>query len=633
MTTLLPYVILGITTGSIYGLAAMGLVLTYKTSGVFNFAHGAVGAVGAYTYFVLADRLGLPWPIAVALATLGAGLVLGLVLERFAVALASLPTSRRIVATIGLLLGIRGLCEVTVGYQAFRPFLPQDTVVTIGGVPVTVENVITAALAAVAAVGLFLLFRGTRIGRSMRAVVDDPDLLDITGESPTRVRRTAWVIGAVFAAASGILFASTQQQLDSTLLSLLIVQAFGAAAIGGFTNLPLAYAGGIAVGLAQKLLAKTVSTSETFAGLDVNLPFVVLFVVLLLVPRRKLVEFGKVAVRSVSAPRGLPRTQARLLMLAGGALTLALPLLVGSKLPIWLNATTQVVLFLSLGLLVNTSGQISLCHVGFAAIGAATFGHIAGGSIPWGAALLIAGLVAVPVGALIAIPAIRLSGLFLALATLGFGILLAQFFYLRSYMFGLTEVRVPRPAGFAGDTAYYYLCAGLAALAIGLIVAIERSRLGRLLRALADSPRALGTLGASETVCRVLVFCISAFLASIAGALFAAQFDVVTLGAFPYVQSLVLLAVVVISGRRTVTAAIVGPILLFVVPGYVTSSLVTDLLPAAYGFGALAVALFAGRWQGVRLPGRAPAADGPLFAGAAERTFGPASDRLAPAPA
>jgi ABC-type branched-subunit amino acid transport system permease subunit len=359
------------------------------------------------------------------------------------------------------------------------------------------------------------------------------------------------------------------------------------------------------------------------AGLDGVLPFVVLFVVLLIVPRHRLVEFGKVAARNASTGvrTRMPRAKAATLTAAGALAALLLPALVGSKLPLWLNATTQIVLFLSLGLLVNTSGQISLCHVGFAAIGAATFGHMLGAGLPWAVALLIAGAVAVPVGALIAIPAIRLSGLFLALATLGFGILLAQFFYLRPFMFGLAEVKVHRPAGFEGDAAYYYLCLAISAACIAAIIGLERSRLGRLLRALADSPRALTTLGASQTICPVMVFCVSAFLAAISGALFAAQFGVVTLGAFPYVQSLVLLAVVVIAGRRTVSAAILGPILLFVVPGYITSPLLLKLLPALYGVAAVGIALFAGRLRELRLPGRVSTTAGPLTAPAAERNL------------
>ena len=123
-----------------------------------------------------------------------------------------------------------------------------------------------------------------------------------------------------------------------------------------------------------------------------------------------------------------------------------LPQLVGDKLSVWSSALVDVILFLSLGLLVRNAGQISLCQFAFAAIGAAAFGHLTSNyHIPWLLAMLLAGLIAVPVGAIVAIPAIRLSGVFLALATFGFGILLEQVFYVTNFMFGPDDDRASPP--------------------------------------------------------------------------------------------------------------------------------------------------------------------------------------------
>src|SRR5260370_19462064 len=107
----------------------------------------------------------------------------------------------------------------------------------------------------------------------MRGVVDDPQLLDLSGPSPIRVRRTAWLIGCTFAAVSGVLLASAQQQIDPTLLALLVVAAFGAAAVGGFTNLPLSYAGGLGVGIVQAIVGKEAGTYSVLRGIDLNIPF------------------------------------------------------------------------------------------------------------------------------------------------------------------------------------------------------------------------------------------------------------------------------------------------------------------------------------------------------------------------
>lgn len=185
-----------------------------------------------------------------------------------------------------------------------------------------------------------------------------------------------------------------------------------------------------------------------------------------------------------------------------------------SHLAVWSAALIDMILFLSLGLLVKRSGQISLCQLAFAAVGAAAFGHFAAYGIPWLLALVLATLVAVPVGALVAIPAVRVSGVFLALATLGFGILVEQVFYTRSYMFGGTTLGIadPRPDVSIGgwnmstDKGFYYVLLIITVLVVIVMSAIGSGRLGRLLEAMADSPLALETQGATSSVLKVIVF-------------------------------------------------------------------------------------------------------------------------------
>lgn len=595
MSAYVPFLVFGLVVGSIYGLAAMGLVLTYRTSGIFNFGHGAIGAGSAYVFYELRQRQGLPWPIAGLIAVVVFGVVVGVALERVAGRLSRVPVSYQIVATVGLLVLIRAVATWIYGpdYRLFKPFLPHHTAFTLSGVAVTQESVIIFLTVSLAAVGLYVLVERSRLGTMMRAVVDDPALLDTTGIAPARIRRAAWLLGSCFAAASGVLLASQQQQLDATLLSLLVVQAFGAAAIGAFRSLPLAYAGGIGLGIAQKLVSKQTATHAWLQGLDFNLPFLVLFFVLLVLGRRRLGDLGaQIRVKAV-VPTTMTK-QSRMLVAAGGLLGAVLvPQLTGARLPVWINAMSQVPLFLSLGLLVYTSGQVSLCQMSLAAVGAAAFAHAVSGGVPWGVAVLLGGVVAVPVGAVVAIPAIRLSGLFLALATLGFGIFIAQFFYLKSYMFGLVDLHTGRPhtLGLDTDKGYYYLLLAVAVAGIVGIMAIERSRLGRLLRGLGDSPTALETLGASADVTRVLVFCLSAFLAGISGALFAGQFGSVSGASFNFVNSLVLLAVLSVAGRTTIKAAVMGPIGMLVAPAYLTSF--DDGFQVLFGLGAILAAAFA----------------------------------------
>jgi branched-subunit amino acid ABC-type transport system permease component len=630
MSDYVPFLIFGIALGSVYGLAAMGLVLTYKTSGLFNIAQGAISAAGAYVFYELRDDGGLPWPLAALVVLLLFGLGLGFVLERMSAALRDVPTAPKIVATIGLLVAIQSLLILRYGYTGLsvQSFLPQGQAFTLTGVPVTYDQLIVLGLGVASAGALYVFFKRTRLGTAMRAVVDDQELLDQTGFDPFRIRLSAWVIGSCFAAAAGVLLASIQLQLDVFILSVIVIQAFGAAAIGRFTSLPWSFVGGLAVGILQGVTSKLFSSHQSLSGIDFNMPFIVLFGILVFARRGWLVEVGReIKTRAVPASR-FPM-QAR----AGGyavllVVALLVPTFAGTKISFYNAAVSSVVLFLSLSLLVRTSGQISLCHIGFAAVGAAGFAHMLGKGMPWFAALLVGGLLAVPIGAVIAIPAIRLSGLYLALATLGFGILLAQYAYSRDYMFG-SGVPARRPSGFSDDKHYYYLLLVIALLAIAVVVVIEATRMGRLLRGMADSHIALTTLGANVKISRVIVFCISAFMAGIAGATTAGLFARVSQDTFSSQDSLVILAFLAISGRRTVLSAIVAAVLFNVLPAYVSGERTT--LWSYVIFGLAAIVLAANSQGGVaRQVGELRARRHPVPSQAAHRRGEHASARATP---
>ena len=607
MKGVLPFVVVGVATGSVYGLAAMGLVLTYKTSGVFNFAHGAIGTVAAYAFFELRTNAGLPWPLAVALAVAGIGVLSGLGLERLARRLAGVDTALKVVATVGVLVAVQGLAVVRYGPEAryMAPFLPASTF-RLFGVNVSWQQLILFLAVAAAAVALTVFFRMTRLGIAMRGVVDDPSLLALSATSPVRVRAFAWAIGSGFAAASGILLAPTIG-LDSILLTLLVVQAFGAAAIGGFSSIPMSYAGGIAVGVLAEVSKKYVTDVNWLAGLPSSVPFLVLFVVLLVLPKHRLVDIGYAKRRVASAPRvELPPAAKVALAGVGAVALLAIPQLVGARLPVWTNGMIFALVFLSLNLLVRTSGQVSVAHAGFAAVGASTFALLSHGAhVPWLLALLLAALVAVPVGAFVAIPAIRLSGVYLAVATFGFGILLEQLVYRTSWMFGAAGSRTAsRPAIFGldltGDKAFFYVVLAVVACGVGIVVAIDHSRLGRLLKALSGSPLALEVYGANVALTRVLVFCISAFMAGAAGALFASFSQSINGNGFTALNSLLWLAVLTLAGRGRILSGFVAGILLAVMPSYFNGHWFTDWQPVLFGVSAIAIASMAGREARVR---------------------------------
>ena len=605
LSTFLPFIVIGITTGAAYGLAATGLVLTYKTAGIFNFAYGAFAALSIFVFYFLHDEHGWPWPVA-ALICLGVlAPIEGLLMERLARALDRVGTDIRVVATVGILLFVLGIGTLWYGdNQTIIPSFLPTTSIRVAGVYVSYEQIIVTALAVVLTVALYLFFRYVRAGIAMRGVVDNPALLALTGQSPVRVRRWAWLISSVFASLAGLMLAPALS-LDALLITMLIVQAFGAVAIGYFSSLPLAFVGGLVVGIGAALSTKYVVQVPWLGGLPASLPFAILFIVLIVTPRRLLLDRRVTLTRVARPPYYAPP------LVRGGfgalvVLVLALiPAFVGVNLGIWSAFLIEVLLLLSLGLLVRTSGQLSLCQYAFAAIGAAAFSHLTDAHVPWLLALLGAMVLAVLIGALLAIPTIRLSGVFLALATFGFGIFVEQMFYNQSFMFGSATDGAPAPRPHVdllgwhldGDTGFYYLILLIVLLATVVTLAVQRGRLGRLLRAMADSPLGLEAYGTSVNLTKVVVFCLSAALASVSGALLAMLFHYGVGSNYASFNSLTLVAVVVIASVGDPWYAVLGALGLTVLPGYWTAANVNTYLEIAAGFFAVIFAL-----QGDRVP-------------------------------
>jgi ABC-type branched-subunit amino acid transport system ATPase component/branched-subunit amino acid ABC-type transport system permease component len=599
VTDLLPFIVSGIATGAIYGLAGTGLVLTYKTSGIFNFGQGALATAAAYIFYWLYVDHEVDWKLAFVVSVFIVGPLLGLLMERIARRLTPQRTAWKIVGTVGLVLIVQGLGTIKYGTDPLPvpQYLPKGTeTFRVLGVNVGYDQLIVTIISLIAVAALYALFRFTRLGISMRAVVDDPDLLDIQGTSPSRIRRISWIIGATFAALSGVLIVP-MIGLESIALTFLVVQAFGAAAIGFFSSIPLTYLGGILIGVVADISKKYVLDVDWLGGLPASLPFLILFVVLLVTPRRRLLPPSATEARPPLQWHGPPVLRYSV----GAAVLIALalvPQIVDVKLSFWTNALTQIILFLSLGLLVRTAGLVSLCTTAFAAIGAVAFSQFAvQHNVPWLLALFLAALVAVPVGAIVAIPAIRLSGLFLALATLGFGIMVERLFYPRNFMFTTFAEgrRIPRPSWGSSDEGYYYVVLAFVVVTAVIMAVIHQGRLGRILRGLGDSPVAVSTLGLSTNVTRVIVFCVSAFFAAVAGILYGGLVNFATAGDHYYQSftSLILLAILALAPFREPWYAVFAG-LTAVIPGYLTGADTSYWLNVIFGVFAILVALQGG---------------------------------------
>ncbi|MDX6233388.1 MAG: branched-chain amino acid transport system permease protein livM, partial [Nocardioidaceae bacterium] len=212
MDEFLTATITGLCTAGIFAIAASGLVLTYTTTGIFNFAHGAVGMLAAFSYWQLIDW-GLPTPVAVAAVLLVVGPLFGLLVEMVVMrGLSDAPETSRLVVSVALLAAALGLGVWLWPPDQSRPLDSwfEGHFVEILGVRVSWHEGIAFVLAIVVAIGLRVLLRSTRVGVTMRAVVDDRGLAALNGARPDRSAAVAWALGCSLAALAGILLAPAQ---------------------------------------------------------------------------------------------------------------------------------------------------------------------------------------------------------------------------------------------------------------------------------------------------------------------------------------------------------------------------------------------------------------------------------------
>jgi ABC-type branched-subunit amino acid transport system ATPase component/branched-subunit amino acid ABC-type transport system permease component len=588
--------IAGVVTGSVYGLIAVGLVLTYNTSGIFNFAYGALGTVAVYIFYVVSQDWHLPVGLALFLATIGIAVLLGVVLEKLAGKLSAATLAAQIAATVGLLLVVEAAAELIFGVNTvpFPSFLPQGGI-SVAGTDISYTDIITLGLSVAATIGLNVFLRRSRLGTSMRAVVENSDLLSLSGTDPRFIRRLAWTIGTLLVACSALLLAPGIG-LSATNLTSLMLFGFGAAAIAGFRNLNLAWLGGIAIGVPQALLTRYISSTSILGNLAATLPYLALFIVILFYPRAK-VRLGANP-HAIRAGDSKPMSTRRVLALSTVLLVILgfVPVFSATYVTAWAATMAEVILLLSLGLLVRMSGQVSLCQVTFAAIGVVAFAKLTGSAhLPWGIALILAGLIVVPVGMLVAIPAARLSGVYLALGTLGLGLTVQNLFYQSSWMFGASDLGVQVPAPklswltIGTPTGIYYLVLICAVIAAVLVTIVGRSRLGRLLRSASDAPIGLETLGTNITAIRLLVFGLSAFLAAVSGALLGVVYSDVNGLSFDPSTSLLYLVLIVIVVGDAPWYALVAAVGVGVIPTYVTFGSLPYYLEIVFGLSAIVV--------------------------------------------
>jgi len=594
MDDLIRGVLQGIPPGAVYGLIAIGFVLAYKTSGVFNLAFGAQAYVSAALYFQARNEWGWASTPAFILSVLIVAPALGLLLERLI--FRRLPpgsTLAKLVIAIGLSVAIPSLFEIIVGFQPVAGATPEGLLPDGASVfydptglyPFS-RNELTAAVAALlSTAALAALFRFTNIGLQMRAVVESPRMTELNGIRAERVSAFSWALSSTFAGLAGVLIAPRFNTLAAPDFFNLVVVAVAAAAVGKLVSLPGALLGGLGLGVLISVvntflpnLATTYSWLEPIQeNLTPAMPFIVLFGLVTLWPALRATSEHLDPLRGVDpplpAPASLTRSPllTRITVVFGVSFFLVVGFAVFTQADAsWLFLVTQAVImsliFLSITVLTGFAGLISLCQGAFAAIGGFAVFQLADRfGVPVLSGALIGAVIAATVAALLAIPLVRLGTVWVAIATLAFAAFFDAVLVRMPFLGGggtslLQGTRVPRPVlgpwDLADDRLFLAVALVVFVLAAVAVKQLRGGTVGRTLQALRGSEVAAQSIGISPTRARITAFAVSGFLAGLGGALLSIQQKNVNYATnFAPFAALFWMVIVVSLGARTVEGA------------------------------------------------------------------------------
>ncbi len=565
------FLVTGLALGSIYGVAAQGLVLTYATSGVFNFAQGAIGMIMAYVYWDLKTAVGMNTVLAVVLTVGVLAPILGVLIERVLIrGLVNASLLSKLVVTIGLLLALTGLAASIWNPDESRVINPffNDSGFTVAGTFLPWYRVVTIVTGLAVGLGLRFLLRRTRLGITMRAVVDNRDLTVLNGGRPARASMTAWALGSSMAALAGIFLAEELSALDTQTLTLFIVDAFAAAIIARLSSLPMAYVGGLVIGLSLSFQENFLSWTGRWSTASAAIPAIILFIAVLFIPHGRIEGRPKPRGTTERVPRMGPALIGFAILFAG-ALICAATLNRPNVREVTLAVLTALVM-VSLVPLTGWANQISLAQITLVGCGAFAFvqwdpsGSIVG--------LLYAAAFAVPIGLVMAGTVLRLSGIYLALATMAFARMAEFLFFAQPEVYGSDrtapalsvfgwQVNLPfRSLGitFVQNSGYLIFSALVFCLVGIVVVWTRRHSFGRKLIAMRDSPAACATLGMNLTRTKLAVFAYSAAIAGLAGGMFAVYYGTVATADFTLLVGLPYLLLLVVGGVAIVGGAVFG---------------------------------------------------------------------------
>ena len=578
MEEFLTFTVTGLVTAALYAVAASGLVVTYTTSGIFNFGHGAVGMFAAFTYWQFRVEWDWPAPIALIAVLVVLAPAFGALVERVIMrGLQNVSEVTKLVVSVSLLFGVfQGAIILFPPNESRRlPGFYAGNTFDLGFMNLTWHDAATILAAIVTAVVLRFLLFSTRSGVAMRGVVDDRELTQLNGANPDRSSMLAWALGMSLAALAGILLAGSQGVLGHVPLTLLVINAYAAAVFGRLESLPRTFLGAIVLGLLQSYGIGYLSLNEplesiltididpplSLSGLRPAIPIIALFLVLLFLPPQRVIATGQRKSREIIPAPSMGRWLIGAVVLGVIAFGYATQYPGVRTFQIGQGLALGIIM-LSLVPLIGWAGQISLAPMAFAGIGAVVMGHWGGDGTLEG--LAAATLVAGAAGAVVALPALRLRGLYLALGTAAFAVFMDLVFFNQTLFLPNGNIQVPRLDlfGFSFDDERAHLV--LLGVVFGLVGAVlawlRHQEFGRRLLAMKSSDAACVTLGVNLTITKLQVFTLSAAIAGLGGALYGAQLRSVSPPTFQFLQSLPVVLLAVVGGIAAVGGALFGGI-------------------------------------------------------------------------
>ncbi|MET9909344.1 ABC transporter permease [Streptomyces sp. NPDC006476] len=583
MDQILLFAVLGLGQGALIAGIALGVVVTYRGSGIINLSTGAVAMASAYIFWALTSGFfGFTLPtVAALIGALVAALAIGVLIEVAVFRpLRTVSPLAKLAASLGILLTLQATVLLVFGTQPQQApsVLPGETVGVLG-ITTPADRFLLTGLIITIALALGALYRWSRLGLATRAASENEQAALLAGLSPNGISLANTLLAALVAGLLGVL-AAPIVQVDSITLPLQVVPALAAALFAGFTSLWIACTAGILIGVLQSIVYY-LSTQSWFPtdngnampGLQQLLVFA-LMVVALYVRGAGLPRRGEAIEQRLPAVP-LPERLLRPALLSAVVAAVALVVLPFDFRQALTNSMIGMVIVLSYVVITGYVGQISVMQLALSGTAGFALSHLAVQlRIPFPFDALGATLLATLLGVAAGISALRVRGVSLAVVTLAAALAMEQALFGNTSFGGTAGVSVPPPrllgvnlgpgADFRGldgnepSPMFGFLVLAVT-VCLGLYVAhLRRTGLGRRMLAVRSNERAAAAAGVDVRAVKIAAFAISSFIASVAGTLYGYNFGSVSAARFTALAALGLIGFAYIGGITMVSGAVIA---------------------------------------------------------------------------